>query len=325
MEKQARLDTASPAWRFVVTRLRALAPTLETRIIPALRLGRRLFTLSQPWTWRFALLPILATVSVLIARGNSISWGLVASEALAVICALSGWAVLRAYKPTPQSDIPYLGVGVSFFVVATLAGLSLFATASAPTMTLGALALALIAFDLAPASLRDRAPRAALTIARHVVAPALLGVGLVLVTALAQRARPDMTLWALGVTLSLLTYSAIQARALAPDSAIHHKQALWRSPLTFMTGALALAGALIVLVALPANAPHGLLLGIVALPGALVAVTGLWRSTYLPARALAARRVGAIYTLAALALTAGTLVGAAVSAAGVALIHALGG
>ena len=60
--------------------------------------------------------------------------------------------MLRAYKPLPQGDFPYLGPGAGLITAATLAGISLFATASAPTVTLGVVALALIALDVSPAA-----------------------------------------------------------------------------------------------------------------------------------------------------------------------------
>ena len=325
MVKQAWLGVVSPARSIIASRLRSLITHFPAWCISAIRIGQRLLSISQPWRWRFALLPIAVAVSILIAEGRPISWGLAGAESLSVICALSGWGTLRAYKPLPQGDIPYLGLGAGLITAATLAGIALFATATAPTVTFGVIGLALIALDLSPASFRDRLPRVAMIIARRVVTPALLGFGLVMLTALAQQARPDTTLWLLGAALSLLAYAAIQARAMTVDGAIPDEKAPWRRPIIPLAGALAAAGTLVIVAALPRSAPHGLLLALVGLPLALVAVTGFWRSTFVPARTWAARRMGDVFALVALALIAGALASALAAAAGSALTQALGG
>ena len=67
------------------------------------------------------------------------------------------------------------------------------------------------------------------------------------------------------------------------------------------------------------------MLALGCLPMAMVAVTGFWRSTFVPARTWAARRMGAVFALVALALIAGALASALVAAAGSALAQALGG
>ena len=330
MDKHARLGEVTPAWLPLVSRLRTLTAPLPPQIITALQAGRRLLALSQPRLWRFGLLPIAVAVAVLITAGSPISWGLVIAEALATVCALAGWATLRASGPAsgpasqngaPQRD---LAVGAGLLVVAALAMAPLLASAAGTTLALGALALAVIALDLAPAILRVRPPRAVQVIARRALAPVLLGLGLVMVTALAQRARPNTTLWLLGLALSLLTFAAIQAHGMVVDGAIADAKSLWPHPPIPLAATLTLAGALVIAAALPTGAPHGLLLALVALPVALVAVTGLWRSTFIPARAWAAHRVGTVFTVVALALTVGALVSAMVAATGAALAMALG-
>jgi hypothetical protein len=327
MDKQVRLEAARPAWRSVLSHLKPFAITLATWTISALRLGFRLLALSRPGTWRFALFPIAIAVSLLIANGVSIAWWLVAAEAFAAICALSGWRVLRARRLFPQGVFPYLRAGTGLFVVAALATTPLLSAASATIMALGGLALALIALDLAPAGLRSLLPRAVPLVARLVVAPLLLGVGLVMVTALTQRAQPDVTLWLVGAALSLLVFAMIQAREMVVDGAIQDQKTpqWWRSPLARLAGALALTEALIVGAALPTGAPHGLLLALGTLPMSLVAVAVFWRSTFIPARVWASRRVGEVFMLATLALTVGALASALVASASAALMQALGG
>ncbi|HEU0026585.1 MAG TPA: hypothetical protein VFQ25_05665 [Ktedonobacterales bacterium] len=325
MDKHARLEEIVPAWRPIVSRLRTLTGPLPPQILATLRTGRRLLALSQPRLWRFALLPIAVAVSLLITAGSSISWGLVTAEALAAICALSGWAILRASKLAPLDGLPHLAVGACLLIAAALAALPLLASSTGTTLALGALALAVFALDLPPAVLRVRPPRAVLLVVRRVVAPLLLGLGVVMVTAFTQRARPDTTLWLLGIALSLLVFATIQAHDIAIDGAIADIKSLWPHPLAPLVAALALAGALVIAAALPTGAPHGLLLALWALPVALVAVTGLWRSTFIPARALAAHGVDAVFTFVALALTAGALASAMVAATGAALAQALGG
>jgi hypothetical protein len=324
MDKHARLGEIAPARLPLVSRLRALTDLLPPQVITALQAGKRLLALSQPRLWRFALLPIVVAVTVLITSGTPISWGLVIAEALAVVCALSGWATLRANRPVSQDGLPPLAVGACLLVVAALATLPLLASAAGTTLALGALALVVTALDLPPAIFHLRPPRAVPLIARRALAPVLLGLGLVLVTALTQRARLNTTLWLLGVALSLLAFAAIQAHGMVVNDAIPDPKAPWLRPPVLLAAALALAGALMIAAALPAGAPHGLLLALGALPVALVAVTGLWRSTFIPARAWAAHRIGTVFTLVALALIAGALASAMVAAAGAALATALG-
>jgi len=325
MEKHVRLEEASLARRFIAPRLRALAPLLPSRIVSPLRLGRRLLALSQPRIWRFALLPIVVTISLLLAAGRPIAWGVIAAEALAAICALAGWGALRSYRPTSPGEFPYLGVGLGLLAFALLATLPLLTSATAPVLVFGALSLGLIALDLAPTFLPGWPPRAIFPVARCILASLLLGVGLVTVTALTQRARPGTTLWLIGGVLSLLAFAMTQAHDMVVDDAIHDQKAPWRRPFIPLVGALALAGALVIAAALPVGAPHGFLLALGTLPLALVAVTGLWRSIFIPARALSARRLEMVFTLVALLLSAGALVSALVSAGVAALIQVLGG
>jgi hypothetical protein len=145
-----------------------------------------------------------------------------------------------------------------------------------------------------------------------------------MLTAVTQRARSDMILWLLGSALSMLAFAAIQARAMVAEG-VHDDDKGTRLQAQALMGALALAGILIVAASLPSHAPHGLLLALVALPLALVAVTGLWRSTFAPARALAARRAGAVFTLAAFALIAGALASIVVTTASAMMMKMLGG
>lgn len=323
MDKQARIEDTRATWRFVASRIRAHAPQLAPQALTWARLARRVLLALQPWVWRFALLPVVVTASLLVATGHALSWGLLLAEALSAICLLSAWSLLRTRQTMTQRGIPYLGLSAALLVIATLAALSL-AAASPWTAPLGALALALIALDVAPARLRARLPRLLHMASARVAPSLLLGLGLALLTTLTQHASADLVIWFLGAALSAFVYVAIQARAIVgvwaagPDGAA-------RFPIGAIAVGLALGGILIVLAALPANAPHGTLLALAALPMALVAATGLWRSTFPPARALAARQIGAVFTLVALATAGGALASAIAAHVSATLLHALGG
>jgi hypothetical protein len=320
MDEQARLGGGG--WRLVVTRIRALTPALPGGVASAARLFRHLWPLAQFWTWRYALLPVAVAVSLLIVSGRSISWWLVAVEALALVFALSGWGVLRAHRPDPRGAA-ILGSGGGLLFIAAVGGLIL-ARVDGPIILLGLVALALMALDIAPTFVRVSIPEFVTLAARLILAPALVGLGLVVVTAQTQGARVTYGLWLLGFTMSLLAFAAELARMAAASQLAERGVAFWRRPAPYLALALALAGILTVWVALPRGAPHGLLLALAALPLALVAVTGLGRSTFVPARRWAARRIGTVYTYVGLALTVGALTSAAASVAVAALTKALG-
>src|SRR5262249_16562126 len=142
---------------------------------------------------------------------------------------------------------------------------------------LGIVAAALLALSLLPTFTSVRVPSVATLVARLALAPALIGLGLVVVTALAQGARMTVALWLLGLVMSLLACAAELASMMASDAAVQQGATRWLRVWPLLAVALALAGVAIVWVALPLGAPHGVLLALLALPTSLVAVSGLAR------------------------------------------------
>jgi hypothetical protein len=303
-------------------RARALVPELPERVGPAAQQARRLFPNAQFWTWRYALLPIAAAASLLIVAGIEVSWGLVIVEALAVILALTAWSLARSYRP----GVSGLGSLILSGVLLVLAAVGAVILAQHATLVipLGIVAVALLALNLLPIYTSIQVPDIVKLPARLALAPALIGIGLFVITASAQSARMTTAMWLLGLVMSLLACAAELANVMASETSVEQGSSRWLRAWPLLALALLLSGAAVVWVALPLGEPHGVLLALLALPTALVAVSGLAHSTYLPARTWAARRIGAIYTYVGLAITVGALASFAVGAAVDALTRSLG-
>jgi hypothetical protein len=303
-------------------RVRELVPELPERVGPAAQQARRLFPSPQVATWRYALLPIAVAVSLLIVDGHVVSWGFVIIEALAAILALAAWSVARASRHG-ASSLGSLILSGALLLLAAI-GAVVLASRSILVIPLGIVAAALLALSLLPTFTSVRVPAGVALVARLALAPALIGLGLFVVTAQAQGARMTTALWLLGLMMSLLACAAELASMMASDAAVQQGATRWLRAWPLLAATLLLSGVAVVWVALPLGAPHGVLLALLALPTALVAVSGLARSTYLPARIWAAQRIGAIYTYVGLAVTVGALTSFAVGVAVDALARSLG-
>lgn len=319
MDEQAQVNGGG--WHLLAIRIRTLAPELPERVGPLARQARRLFPNAQFWTWPYALLPIAVALSMLIVAAHTISWWLVGVEALAAIFALAGWGATRAYRPGSSGIAPLI-LGGGLLVVAAI-GAVILARNAPLIIPLGVVALLLMAPSVLSTFTSVRIPAIVTLLARIVVAPALLGLGLFAVTAQAQGARMTSSLWLLGSVMSLLAGAAALSRVMA-GAGVQDGAKLWLRLWLLLALALFLAGAGIVWSAVPSGAPHGILLALLALPTALIAVSALARSTFQPARVWAAERIGAIYTYVGLALTTGALASLAIAAAVDALTKSLG-
>ncbi|HEX9038020.1 MAG TPA: hypothetical protein VF808_13630 [Ktedonobacterales bacterium] len=324
MDKHARLDSALIAWRSLVSWIRVAISLTAARVAWALRSARWLLARSEIWTWRFALLPIAACASALLATGRALAWQPLAVEALAAICALTGWAMARALASGRRGEGPFLGMAITFFVVAGVLALTLLVGRGAAQLTLGVTAAFTLALDLTQARERDRGKVWLRWLTHRIMTPALLGLGLVVVTTVTQGSAMTPALWLLGAALSFLLFSVVQARETVVSGARSEPHAR-RSGALPVVGALALACALIIALALIPGAPHAALFALLAAPIAIVAADGMSRSTYVPARAWAARRLGLVFTVASGCIALGALASAGVALATQLIMQLIGG
>lgn len=141
-----------------------------------------------------------------------------------------------------------------------------------------------------------------------------LGPGIAVAVALAQRARVGGQVLLVGCALGLLALALLVAASLSGQE---RDKLLGRRALVSYLGiggsralyAVCLAGAFVLaaLLALPKGAPYGALAVLLALPAALVALTGMLRARTTSARALIPRQTYRVYAFFALWLVVGLL------------------
>jgi 1,4-dihydroxy-2-naphthoate polyprenyltransferase len=227
-------------------------------------------------------------------RGGFVAGILRGDEAGAVLAA-SGIAPLRVLR----ASIGLLGIGA-------LAGIPLVMSGGVGVALLGVCGLGAAFLYSSTTYALKRLPGG------EAVVFLALGPGIAAAVALAQRSRLSWPVILIGCALGLLALALVEA---AHVSGIERDEATGRRTLVDYIGVrgsrllygvcLAGAFALVALLGLPKAAPHGVLAVVVALPAALIALTGMVLARTTAARALIPMQTFRVYVLFALWLVVG--------------------
>jgi 1,4-dihydroxy-2-naphthoate polyprenyltransferase len=227
-------------------------------------------------------------------RGGFVA-GILRDDEAGAVLAASGIAPLRVLRTS-----------IGFFGIGALAGIPLVMSGGAGVAMLGTCGLGAAFLYSSTTYALKRLPGG------EAVIFLALGPGVAAVVALAQRSRLSWPVLLTGCALGLL---ALALAVAAHVSSIERDEATGRRTLVDYIGlrgsrllyGVCLAGAflLVALLGLPKAAPHGVLAVVIALPAALIALTGMGRARNTAARALVPLQTFRVYVLFALWLVIG--------------------
>lgn len=273
--------------------------------------------------------PVLCAVVLLYAQGANPAWGLVILTLLASALALMGvgaltprrrlalsalaeaWRPLRRGKTKPMSEhdryATRLGTVALALAVICAAPLAL-ASRSAMWLLAAFTLVALVFYGL-------EGVRPLLAPVDEVIAALCLGPGMVMLTVVAQGQVMTPRDWMIASAFGCMALGVIEGRRLitiSGENALRGRTLAMlvgpRRALLVAGGAMALAFALVVMIAVTRPALPGALLALVAFPMALVGLSGLSVSRYAPTRQIAAAQLARAYAWFGLALAAGLAV-----------------
>ncbi len=288
-------------------------------------------TLVRPALLPLAAPPILCAIALLFAQGASIHWLIAILTLLASLLALAGigalitgrrrgdapaeWSPLRPAVATHAEDQRAEAtarqtfatrLGVALFVLAALCALPIALAGAIPAALVGALGVAAVALYAVDAVRQRIAPL------DEIIAPLCLGPGLVSLTIVAQGQRMTGNDWLVAAAIGCMALALIEGRRLRPTGAEAVGARRTLAALLGLRGALLLTGAALAAgficalgLAIPASGLPGALASLIALPGALVGLSGLAIGQYAPARRVAANQLARAYLWFGLALAGG--------------------
>lgn len=307
--------------------------------------------------------PVLCAIALLFAQGRAINWLVAIFTLLASVFTLAGlnalsagqqsatsagaatdddWSARRPAAEAPTQETQEqrghelaeqaeqamrrnaaIRLGVALLAVAALCALPVLLAGAAPALL--ALALAVVVFALYGVDL----VRPRIAPLDELIAPACLGPGLVTLTILAQGQRMNMRDWLVAAALGGMAFAVIEGwrvAALNTTGASRSLAALIGARyVTMLTAVALLAGfALAVALAVPKTGWPGALLTLIALPTALIGLSGMAASQPAPARRYAARRLARAYLWYGLALAVGLVATVIAQSVTATLISAFG-
>ncbi len=281
---------------------------------------------AHPEAWFYVVAPaIFGSLSVWLV-GQHPAFGTALSGLVAALLIFIGAALLESRAAlTPTGDIVsapieeaarwerehyrpiFLRAGVVCFVLAALAGIPAVHRGGIPVAVIGVVCVAAsVALSTTPF------PLSATPIGDVVVAAAL-GPALVAAQVLAQTRHPNSVQMDIGFAFGVLTLATILAIRMrsAESDRLRGRKTLRvllgaRGTQALIVLCIAAAYALLLAAGLPLRAPHGLLLGWLSLPFAVVAATSCIRAAQDSARRLAAQATSWLYTWFAVFVLLGT-------------------
>jgi len=300
---------------------------------PSLEAVNRWIRLARPQLLLLGLAPTIATLALLWINGAHLLAVPAVFSVVAVVLAQSGANVLDEYVEFERArragavagvlgagdagallaasgivPLNALRAGIGLLIAGALAGIPLAISGGAGVALLGAFGLGAAFLYSSTTYALKRLPGG------EVVVFLALGPGVATAVALAQRTRVSGPVLLAGCALGLLTLALLVA---ASFSSQERDKLLGRRALVSYLGVggsralytICLAGAfaLVALLALPKGAPYGALAVLLALPAALVALTGMLRARNTSARGLIPRQTYRVYALFALWLVVGLL------------------
>lgn len=307
--------------------------------------------LCRPRTFPVALLPALITIALLAARGTPLRPLSALSILLAVALVLAGANMLDEYldymralahagagermdsgyrmgnrlKNAGVRPLTALRLSIALLLIGALAGVPAARSGGTPLIMLGAVGLLAAFLYSSTTYALKRLPLGELALALAV------GPGITTATALAQGQRLTVPVALLGAGFGLLTLALAQAAHLRGAEV---DRAYGRRTLAVLAGArfarilyvaCLLGGlALIVLIGLMRGGSPGFVAVLLALPAALLALTGVIRASAPNARDLAVRLTLRAYLWIGTLALLGLLLRAAITAALPLLLNALG-
>lgn len=297
-------------------------------------------SLTSPHLLPLALAPALVVSLALWAEGHPISLALTVLTLLALVFLRAGTGMLASVRDASldanlmsfpdvgpedaagartsgSTSVPLLTrtgvaptmvsvVGLAFLAVGCVLGLPVALAGGQIVWAIGLVAVAaIIVYQSVPGLVRV----AALS---EVLAAVALGPALGFVVARSQQQPMTPFLWLLSLALGLLALAVMLATDLR-DLPVHAFEgrftlAYLLQPMTtalVCAGSMVVAFGLMIAAAVPVDAPHGALLVGFALPGAVIAATGVILARAGAPRERAAREVLRLYSLAALWLVIG--------------------
>ncbi|MGH2517761.1 MAG: prenyltransferase [Ktedonobacterales bacterium] len=292
----------------------------------------RWLRLARPRLLLLSLAPTTAILALLWANGERLLVAPAVVSILAVALAQSGANLLDEYLEYERSrrtgaahemgrdeagalldevgvvPLNALRAGIGLLIAGALVGIPLVVSGGVGVALLGLAGLGVAFLYSSTSYALKRLPGG------EVVVFLALGPGIAVAVALAQHAHVSGPVLLIGCALGLLTLALMQATQVR---GMDRHERMGRRVLVRYIGVrgcravygLSMAGAfvLVALLALPKGAPHGGLAVLLAVPAALVALTGMLRARNTAARSLLPRQTFRVYALFALWLIIGLL------------------